>query len=90
MLTNNQFKTKFPKLFIFLNEIGYRNWKDYVEDIGYLEYECYVDENFAIECLTEEYENMMEWNNTIKPTSLIKGSRATEIDNKPKPTSNYK
>lgn len=87
MLTNNQFKKRFPKLFIFLNEIGYRNWKDYVEDIVY---ECYVDENFAIECLTEEYENMMEWNNTIKPTSLIKGSRATEIDNKPKPTSNYK
>ena len=68
----------------------YSDLKDYVEDIGYLEYECYVDENFAIECLTEEYENMMEWNNTIKPTSLIKGSRATEIDNKPKPTSNYK
>ena len=38
----------------------------------------------------EEYENMMEWNDTIKPTSLIKGSRASEIDNKPKPSSNYK
>ena len=84
MLTNSQFRTKFPKLFIFLNEIGYKNWKEYVEDLAY------VDENFAIECLTEEYENMMEWNNTIKPTSLIKGSRASEIDNKPKPSSNYK
>jgi hypothetical protein len=89
MLTNNQFKKRFPKLFVFLNEIGYRNWKDYVEDIGYFEDEDPIDENYAIECLTEEYENMMEWSNTIKPTSLIKGSRASEIDNKPKPSSNY-
>jgi hypothetical protein len=90
MLTNNQFKKRFPKLFVFLNEIGYENWKDYVEDVGYLEYECYVDEDYAIECLTEEYNNLMEWSNTIKPTSLIQGSRASEIDNKPKPSSNSK
>ena len=52
-------------------------------------YQFPIDENYAIDCLVSEYENMMEWNNTIKPTSLIKGSRASEIDNKPKPSSNY-
>jgi len=90
MLTNSQFRTKFPKLFIFLNEIGYKNWKEYVEDLAYFEDMDTVDENYAISCLVSEYENMMEWNDTIKPTSLIKGSRASEIDNKPKPSSNYK
>ena len=44
MLTNNQFKKRFPKLFIFLNEIGYRNWKDYVRDITYIEDEENIDE----------------------------------------------
>jgi hypothetical protein len=89
MLTNNQFKKRFPKLFIFLNEIGYRNWKDYVRDITYIEDEDPIDEKCAIDCLLDEYENMMEWNNTIKPTTLIEGSRSIEIDNKPKSSSNY-
>jgi hypothetical protein len=88
MLTNTQFKKGFPKLFVFLNEIGYENWKDYVGDIAYFEDEDPIDENYAIDCLVSEYENMMEWNNTIKPTSLCEGSRASEGDNKPRPSSN--
>lgn len=87
MLTNKQFRTKFPNLFIFLNEIGYRNWIDYVGDISYLEGEDLLEEKHAIDCLLEEYNNLMEWNNTIKPTSLIDGSRSEEIENKPKSSS---